>query len=104
MLCRTYRWNLFPFTLLRFQNDPKSSARLLFSSELVNFSAVAFRRSALGRWTETHARPAFLSDLEPQFTAQFAFAVQRLSYRRRATYVVQEEDFHFEIATLGPDL
>jgi hypothetical protein len=82
----------------------QSSARLLFSFELVNFSAVAFRGSALGRWTETQSRPAFLSDLEPQFTARFTFAVQRLSYRRRATYVAEKEHFHFEITTLGRDL
>ena len=38
-------------------------ARLLFSSESVNLSTVAFGRPTLRRWTETHARPTLLSGL-----------------------------------------
>ena len=82
----------------------RHSLRAAFSSELVNFSAVAFGGFARRRRGEIHSRFALLSDPESQFAARLRFVVERLSYRRRTAYLTQKEDFYLKIATLVPDL
>jgi hypothetical protein len=73
-------------------------------SELDNPATVTFRRSAFGYRSETSQRFSLCCHLQPQFTACFGLAIERLSDRCRAANVAQKQDLNLKIAALGSDL
>jgi len=73
-------------------------------SELDNSSAVALRGTALGRGVEHLPRPALLYGFHAQRAAGFRFLVERLSYSGGPAHLAEQQNFHFKIAALSPNV
>src|ERR1019366_5632388 len=69
------------------------------AAELINFAAIAFRRSAFGRNLKLPHRLALGCQLGAQLPALIRLAIERLRNRGGAAHLAEEQDLDMEIAS-----